>query len=136
MKDFDEVRAQRAAEDRSFQLGGETFAYRVNVRPETLLAFEVIDETDDSEEKLALLDRAILSLIEPDGDAPERWRQLREREEDAVSLRDLRDVAGWLVEQASGRPLAPPSPSTPGPVAMRPSSTGASSSRAAKASRR
>lgn len=133
MKDFDEARKERAERDRSFKIGGETFVMKTGVRPEVLASYEEIDTDKPALEVIGLVDEVILGMMENGDGSHERYRDLRARENDPLSLEDLRDVVQWLIEEQTGRvPTQPLSPSGPGPERTRTRSTGGSSSKAAK----
>lgn len=109
MKDFDVERAERAQVDRTFKLGGETFTRKATVRPEATEPWEGVTAVSTQTETLAAIDATIRNMIEP-GDKNEahaRWKKLRQREEDAVSLGDLIELITWLVEEQTARPTEP-----------------------------
>lgn len=83
---------------------------------------------------LPRLDEIVVNLTEPADDAHARYKALREREKDPITLGDLQSLVGWLLgtqaqalEVAAGRPTSPPSPSTPGPARTGAPSMGVSS---------
>lgn len=115
MKDFDQVREERRQADRSFKIGGETFVRKVGVRPEVLAEYEKLEETTAATETLELIDGIVVDLIEDADGGHDRYRALRQREEDPLSLADMQEMVQWLVEEETGRPTQPPSPSTRGP---------------------
>ena len=113
--DFDQERRASLEElgDPSFTIGGETFRRRLTLRPESRLALAGLFEGDLSPEaSLAAGDNAILALIESEGH--ERWRELRAREDDALTNADITKVLSWLLSEASGRPTEAPGPSSAG----------------------
>jgi hypothetical protein len=134
VKDFDQdlARADRASRDRSFKIAGEEFTRRVAVRPEVLEEWSRLGADEAETTGFQILDRVIFSLIEPDGH--DRWRQLREREQDPITYKDLQEVTAWLVAEETGRPTAAPSPSTAGREQPGTTSTEDSSLREVKAS--
>ena len=102
--------------DRQFKVEGETFTWRP-VRPEeqSELADILSKEGPDSEDpnyQWKLMDRQVLLFLEEEGH--ERWRELRSRSENAVTIGQLLDIVSWLVEVQSDRPTEQPSPSSPG----------------------
>ena len=124
MKDFDAERRRRIALDRTFKIGGEEFHRVAGCRPETLLAWSELTGDDgaapaDGARAITLIDRLCFDLI--DADDRERWVALRAREDDPVTIEDLRDVLNWLVSAVMGRPLEG-SPSSP-PSSPDPTST-------------
>lgn len=121
MKNFDTERQAREipAEERTFVLGGETFIGRSSVRPEALTKWDGIGDDMPVTEVLKATDDTILALIEDTDNAHERYRALRQKEDDPLTIPDLVAVGTWLVEVQTGRPTDPPigstdSPSTPG----------------------
>lgn len=134
MRDFDTQRAQR---DRTFKIGGETFEL-IPVAPEALLSYTELD--DDPKQMLPQMDALILDMIEDSDGAHEKWKALRARKADPLTLGDLQSVMQWMIqfqsnelEEEAGRPTVPPLSSTPGPAATGRRSTGDSSSRATRA---
>lgn len=135
MKNFDEAREARAKEDRSFQLGGEVFTRKVGIRPEVLSPYENLSDDTPATEALATIDMIVLDMIEDGGegqDACVRYKALRAREDDPVTLGDLTDLVEWLVESATSRPTSRQSGSMRGPAATGTISTEGSSSPGAK----
>lgn len=106
MKNFDELLAQ----DRTFQVGGETFHWR-DVRPEVLTAFEFSGDGDDTA-VWRMMDKQILLFIEPDEHV--LWEKVRGRDEKPVTIAQLNAILTWLMEEQTGRPTETPSPSAPG----------------------
>ena len=137
MKDFDEgrVAALNTPEaDRTFVIGGETFTCRASVRPEVMFEIAEMDADTPSPQVFAIIDRLVLNMIEPVNDAQNRWRALREREDDPLTINDLNGLVSWLVEQQAGRPTEAPSLSLPGRETNGTPSTASSSSDPAAAS--
>lgn len=126
-RDFDQERAERAAADRRFRIGGETFVRKASVRPEVLVKYETMTITANGTDTLKMIDECVIDLIEPDDDAAGRWTAIREREEDPISLLDIQELAQWLIEGLTNRPTERPSRSTRGPGRTRTTSTGGSS---------
>lgn len=106
MKNFDEMLSQ----DRDFTVAGETFQWR-NVRPEVLTSFESAGE-GDADATWRLMDDQILLFLHKNDH--ERWRELRAREENPVTIAQLNAILVWLMEEQTGRPTVPSSPSDPG----------------------
>lgn len=108
MKNFDELLAQ----DRTFQVGGETFSWR-DVRPEVLTSFtaDTNGSTDDNA-VWRLLDDQIMLFLDPT--ETDRWTALRARDENPVTIVQLNSILTWLLEEQTGRPTETPSPSAPG----------------------
>lgn len=122
MKNFDTDWAnRRSKEARTFQMRGEEFVMIEAARPESLAA-DPGETGDEIEDSMKVLDDRFLSLIEHSEpgpglkESPEelRYRALRARESDGLSIRDLREVIDWLIEEQTGRPPTSPSASTPG----------------------
>jgi hypothetical protein len=130
MKNFDTDRKSREipAEERAFTLGGESFIARSTVRPEALTKWDAIAEDMSVTDILTATDETILALIEDTDNGHERYRALRQREEDPLGVNDLVEVGKWLVEVQTGRPIEPPSDSTDSPPSPGTNSTEESSS--------
>lgn len=117
-KNFDEKRAARAAfQDRDFILGGEQFTIRASVRPEALIKYESLDASDDIATTLATIDGLIIAFLEPGpgGDAHNRYKAVREREDDPISVEDLQELVEWMMEVYTARPTVPPGGSSESP---------------------
>lgn len=129
MHDFDPARAERYHEDRQFKLGGEIFTYRPGVKPEKMAAYEDLDLTATAEETLRVVDDLIVSWLDTNDDptAVERWRAIREREDDPITGKDISDLAVWLYAQTTRRPTQQPSPSGDGSETTGTTSTDGSS---------
>jgi hypothetical protein len=119
-RNFDDHRKKKdeaTRAEREFILGGEHFTARARVRPEAFMEWDSLDmETTPASEILEKADATILSMIEKKDNAHDRYRALREREDDALNLEDLTDLVQWLVEvQSGGRPTEPASDSSTSP---------------------
>jgi hypothetical protein len=108
-KNFDDLKAA----DREFTVGGETFHWG-DVRPEVLTSFEPSEKKDDDDDNAAwrLMDDQILLFILKD--EHERWRTLRSRDDNPVTIAQLNAILLWLMEEQTGRPTVPSSPSEVG----------------------
>jgi hypothetical protein len=120
VKNFDDHRKKKdeaTRAEREFQLGGEQFTAKARVRPEAFMEWDSMDmEETPASEILVMADRTILSLIEKKDGAHDRYRAVRENEEDPLSLEDLTDLIQWLVEvQSGGRPTEKSSGSSTSP---------------------
>ncbi len=106
MKNFDEM----LATDREFTVGGETFHWR-DVRPEVLTSFEpsVNGKGDEADATWRMMDEQILLFIA--SDEHERWTALRVRDDRPVTIAQLNAILLWLMEEQTGRPTVPSSPS-------------------------
>ena len=118
MKDFNEL----LANDRQFKVQDQTFTWR-DVRPEVLSSFETNVNGDDPNAVWDLMDRQILLFL-PEGEQ-ERWKELRAREDSPVTIGQMNGILTWLMEEQTGRPTEPPSPSAPGRGKTAASSKGA-----------
>lgn len=114
MKNFDEARAARTAEDRTFQIGGEEFTMKASVRPEALADYERLGTDTEAEAALAVIDAMVVSFIEGGKLAEARYRKVRAREEDAISMEDLSSLVEWLIEEQTRRPTSASSASSDG----------------------
>lgn len=136
MHDFDIDRAHRFEGDMKFKIGGEVFAHRPAVRPEVQQAWEEIDKNTTGAEALEITDNLIVAWLDTDQDptAETRWRELRARETDPISQRDLTSLIVWLYSQSTRRPTEPLSSSEGGRGATGTSLTATSSTERAEAS--
>lgn len=107
MKNFDEMLAQ----DREFTVGGETFHWR-DVRPEVLTSFSPSETEGDDNAAWRLMDDQILLFLA--ADEHDRWRALRSRDDNPVTIAQLNAILLWLMEEQTGRPTQAPSPSASG----------------------
>jgi hypothetical protein len=128
VKNFDEQRSTLSEEERTFQIGGETFLARAKVRPEALAQWDGISGDMPALDILKASDETILALMDQRDNAHARYTALREREDDPLSLDDLVDLGQWLVEVVTGRPTEPLSGSTTSPSTPGTTPTGAPSS--------
>ena len=118
MKDFNEL----LAKEREFKVQDQTFSWR-DVRPEVLSSFETDTNGNDPNAVWDLMDKQILLFIEPD--QHDRWKELRAREEQPVTIGQINAILMWLMEEQTGRPTEQPSPSAPGRGRTAASSKGA-----------
>ena len=118
MKDFNDL----LAKEREFKVQDKTFTWK-DVRPEVLSSFEVDTNGDDPNAVWNLMDRQILLFL-PESEH-ESWTELRARETEPVTIGQMNAVLTWLMEEQTGRPTEPPSPSAPGRGKTAASSKGA-----------
>lgn len=110
IRDFDADRAERHKEreqalgDRTFKLGGEVFAYNVNVSVDVLRQMSGEAEVLMGAAYINAIQAACLDFIEDDGDAHERFAALLKRRKDPITMEDLQAVFTGLVEEAFKRP--------------------------------
>jgi glycosidase len=103
-KNFDDL----LSKDRSFIVRGETFTFH-DVKPEVLSSFKANGKSDPWQ----LIDAQInLFLSESD---QKRWKELRSRDAEPVTIAQMNDLLTWLLEEQTDRPTNPPSPSVSGP---------------------
>ena len=119
MKDFNEM----LASERQFKVQDQVFTW-CDVRPEILTAFEPEENGDDPNSIWKTLDQQILLFLDPAEDSPERWKKLRAREDQPVTIAQLNSILTWLMEEQTGRPTEAPSPSASGRGRTAASSTG------------
>lgn len=131
MKDFDTPRKERqnsrSVEERTFQIGGETFVVTVGVHPDVLASYDDLNESDTATRTVEVVDEFIINMLEGN-DAAERWHAIRANRADPIELDDLLDLSKWLLETATGRPTGQPGDSSPGPASTETASTADSSS--------
>jgi hypothetical protein len=108
--------------ERTFVVRGQTFTWR-DVRPEILTAFQ--NENGDEEKKTVWeqQDDQILEFLVVEDH--ERWKNLRAREEDPITLAQFNAILEYLVEKQTDRPTETPSPSATGRGRTAASSKGA-----------
>lgn len=111
-KSFDDL----ISSERTFVVRGETFTWR-DVRPEVLTAFQPAedDEKKDPEDNSGIwkqLDEQIALFLVPQD--VERWKELRAREDNPVTIIQLNAILEWLVGEQTERPTQTPSPSGSG----------------------
>ena len=110
-KDFNDL----LAKDRSFIVQDKTFTWR-DISPEALTMFDPDKITgkngDDPNTVWKLMDAQILLFIEPT--QHEMWTELRARQESPVTIAQINAILTWLMEEQTGRPTEPPSPSASG----------------------
>lgn len=109
-KDFDEL----LAPDHTFIVRGVTFTWR-EVRPEVLSAMgqaltQVND--DDADAGWSAIDDQILLFLDPSDH--EKWKELRAREENPVTIKQINAILDYLIGEQSDRPTQTPSPSASG----------------------
>ncbi len=117
-KNFDTARRAREQEtrdERALVLGGETFYAKATVRPEVLARWNDITEDMPMDDILSITDETIIALLENVDDTPTRYRAVRQNEEDPIGFQDLLELAKWLVEVQTGRPIESPSDSSGSP---------------------
>lgn len=131
VRDFDAERQERYERPRSFKIGGEVFTFHRGLRPEEFNAItaEYFEMTVDTPapEAVEVVDRTILAFLDGEENR-ERWRQLRAREEQAITGRDMRLVIEMIFEEQTGVPTTSPEPSSNGAESTGESSTENSSS--------
>lgn len=97
----------------TFTLYGETFKCVPSLQGRTLLQFISDSGDNESPDKgaNAVLDFFNSALTKADR---ERFIELTSDDDTVVPLESLAEIMEWLVEQYSGRPTLPPSPSESG----------------------
>jgi hypothetical protein len=116
MKNFDAERLALTERDRSFQIGGREFTYRVGVRPEVLARYFDGSPTGDNMETIQIYDETIVAFLDPDVPGQEEaWKAVRAVEgKDAITLADIRTLIEWLIGEQAARPTGPLSDSSNG----------------------
>jgi hypothetical protein len=109
--------------DRSFVVRGETFGF-LDVAPEVLSGFDVSEngtkgEADENAVWKIMDAQIMLFLNESD---QKRWKELRSRKEEPVTIAQLTAILTWLMEEQTGRPTEQPSASASGRGRTAPSS--------------
>lgn len=116
-KNFDDL----LSDERTFVVRGETFTWK-DVRPEVLdsiLRANANGAGAEGEEKegeessmWANQDTLILEFIVPEDH--ERWKKLRARDEEPITIRQFNAILEHLVSEQTDLPTTPPSPSVTG----------------------
>ncbi len=100
MKDFDAEYGD--AGDQGFTVKGESFRVNPGVHPSVIQAYEEA-EFSTRADVLRAMDVAIGAFL-ADDDARARWKALRERKDDPVTLGHMRAIMSYLYEVESELP--------------------------------
>lgn len=111
-------------QDLDFEVCGEKFTCKT-VRPEVLAAWEDAAIPETAVAALQVVDERILAFLADGNGQHDRYKAMREREENTPSMGQLRAILEWMVEVNSDRPTEPPSPSASGRGKSAASSTAA-----------
>ncbi len=115
-RNYDEM---RAAQDRDFTIGGETFTVKrcpmatmgeLVEMEKIFLAQEDVSYIDIAE----FAEKRLRILIDDQNGAVSRWEALIASTENPVEYGEIVDVSKWAVELVTGLPTLPPSPSAVG----------------------
>lgn len=122
-KDFDEF----LSTDRTFTVRGETFEW-IETKPEVLALWDPESVPTNGKEAeatwgLRLLDAQVKLFLNPEDQ--KRWDELRARDEQPVTQRQMIELVKWLVAEQAERPTETPSPSDSGRGRTAASSKGA-----------
>jgi hypothetical protein len=117
------MRSFDITEDLAFEVCGEKFTMK-NVRPEVLALWEDEDAKDapSGQRAVEVTDQRILAFLDNGNGQHERWKALREREQNALSIGQLGGILEWMIEVQTARPTKQPSPSPRGRGASAPTS--------------
>lgn len=108
MHNFDQDKPTVAQQ---FVLHGETLTLRRSVQPEKIARFEDAEEGGTAQQKLAMIDEAMLEMLRVDDH--DKWRAIRaDDSEDAVGLDLLAEVVRFCIGAVSGRPPTQPASSS------------------------
>ena len=100
-------------EDMAFEVCGEKFTMKT-VRPEVLALWEDEETPESAVKALELVDQRILAFLDNGNGQHDRWKELRERDENSPSMGQLRGILEWMIEVQTARPTNQPSPSARG----------------------
>lgn len=113
-RNYDEI---RDAQDLSFVIRGQTFQLRRGT-PEVLDQIETLQRDYLAAEVTTYADIATFSenrlkllLVEEDA---ARWDALRANGDDPIAFREIQDLSKWAIEEITGFPTIPSSPSPAG----------------------
>jgi len=134
MYDFDKERATRHAEhekefgDKPFKFGGQEFHVRANVGYLGIKRVAALSEESTGGETFDVIERSVISMIDPKDDAYERFNAVISSDDDPITFEDLVELQNWLIGEQTNRPPTPePSsvttPTPTGPVSTEDSST-------------
>lgn len=131
VRDFDAERQERFARPRTFKIGGEAFTFHRGLRPEDFNAiagdyFGITPDTNQ-DEAIRIVDATIVGFLESEDDKG-RWAELRKRETEAITGRDMRQILEMIFEEQTGHPTTLPEPSVNGDESTGESLTESSSS--------
>lgn len=132
MRNFDEERAERYSRDTTFQIGGETFKFKIGMRPETYAEItkeyrESLNRQTDALEAIAIGDRTIEGFLLNETEIA-KWRKVRESLADPITQWDMGQVIVYMLGEQMGRPTEAPSSTGNGRVETGQTSTEPSSS--------
>lgn len=114
-QEIEKRRAERAARDRSFELGGETFTHRPSVPMEAMADYYDMAagiRVVNNQEAIEIIDATVVAFLEEGQE--EKWLKVRKNPDHALSVQDCHQLIEGLLEAATGRPTLPPSDSSDG----------------------
>jgi len=100
-------------EDMAFEVCGEKFEMKT-VRPEVLALWEDEETPESAVKALEVVDDRILAFLDNGNGQHDRWKALRENEDNSPSMGQLRGILEWMIEVQTARPTNQPSPSVAG----------------------
>lgn len=110
----------------TFSLYGETFRCKPSMQGRLLIQFIAESSQDDpSAGARAVLKFFDQAIVEADH---EKFNEMTESADTIVPMETLTSIMDWLVEQYTGRPTQPPTPSEPGDLITGPGFAGVPSS--------
>jgi len=122
MRNFDEERTQRFSRERTFQIAGEVFTFRLGMHPEEFieaaLPYNQITMLMSDYEALERHDQTVCNFLASDDDR-ERWMRIRTEKrgevgtvedvaELAVTAEDSNKIILWIFEEQTGHPTNAP----------------------------
>jgi len=111
-KDFGSPVAANSDEPITFQLYGETYKCQPAMQGRLLIEFIAQSSVEDPSSSAKAILNFFDSALAPDDRG--RFKELTESEDRVVPMETLTEIMDWLVEQYTGRPTEPSSPSEPG----------------------
>lgn len=110
-KNFDDL----LAADHTFTVRGVTFTWR-EVKPEVLTmmgrTLENVNDEEDPNAGWTAIDEQILIFLDPSDH--DKWKELRARDEQPVTIKQINAILDYLIAEQTDRPTQTPSPSAPG----------------------
>lgn len=94
----------------AFEVCGEMFKMRL-VKPEVLAKLQDMGVPESNVKSLELMDEQIMAFLDNSNGQIDRWKAMRERENNTPSQGQLQDILVWMVEVQTARPTEQPTPS-------------------------
>jgi len=113
----------------------EQFYVRANVGYLSIKRVAALSEESTGGETFEAIESSVISMIDPKGDALERFLAITRSNDDPVTFDDLVELQNWLIQEQSGRPPTQEQPSATTPPPTGEPSTAPSSTEPGEASK-